>query len=133
MEAYSLRIAHYKDIEKMQAILTKIYGANGYGAEIREYIDLVSSGATLVRVVERGSAFMGFITMYRDFELGEGFIAHCYLKNRKCYAINKQLIKLIKGFMRGLKIVVQLDRAEVKNSLKNHLSYIEKQEFYLKV
>lgn len=117
----------------MQAILTKIYGAKGYGAEIRGYIDLVSSGATLVRVVESGSAFMGFITMYRDFELGEGFIAHCYLKNRKCYALNKQLVKLIKGFMRGLKIVVQLDRAEVKMALKNHLNYIEKQDFFLKV
>lgn len=133
MEAYSLRIARYKDIEKMQAILTGIYGAKGYGAEIRGYIDLVSSGATLVRVIESGSAFMGFITMYRDFELGEGFIAHCYLKNRKCYALNKQLVKLIKGFMRGLKIVVQLDRAEVKMALKNHLNYIEKQDFFLKV
>ena len=130
---YKLRIASYKDIEKMQAILTKIYGANGYGAEIREYIDCVSSGATLVRVVEKGSAFIGFIAMYRDFELGEGFIAHCYLKDTKCYSLNRLLVRLIKGFMRGLKIVVQLDRAEVKMSLKNHLESINKQEFYLKV
>ena len=133
MEAYKLRIAHYKDIEKMQAVLTKIYGARGYGAELKENINLVSSGRTLVRVVEKSGEFAGFIAMYRDFELGEGFIAHCWLKERGKYGINKKLVRLIKGFMHGLKIVVQLDRAEVKMSLKNHLEYIENQEFYLKV
>lgn len=132
---YSLRSANYKDIEQMQAVLTRIYGANGYGTELKAYIDLTMSGKAIVRVLECRGEFVGFIAMYRDFDLEEGFIAHCYVmeQERQKIGVNRRLLKLIRCFMSGLKVVVQLDRAHVKMALKNHLEHIENQEYFLRV